>query len=48
VVKDNGSGKYLNELDIANTLDPSPYFGLPLNSKTNADTVPVCSAATAP
>jgi len=31
IVKDNGSGAYLNELEINNTLDPSPYFGLPLN-----------------
>jgi len=31
VVKDNGSGSYLNELDINNTLDPSPYLGLDLN-----------------
>lgn len=31
IVKDDGSGKYLNELEIANTLDPSPYLGLSLN-----------------
>jgi murein DD-endopeptidase MepM/ murein hydrolase activator NlpD len=42
VVKDNGKGNFLNELDKSNTLDPSPYFGLPLNSQTNTDTVPVC------
>jgi len=30
IIKDSGTGKYLNELEIANTLDPSPYFGLPL------------------
>ncbi len=28
IVKDNGRGTYLNELEIANTLDPSPYLGL--------------------
>ncbi len=48
VVKDNGSGKYLNELEISNTLDPSPYLGLPLNSKTNTDTIPVCHSSAAP
>ncbi len=48
VVKDNGSGKYLNELDINNTLDPSPYLGLPLNSKTNSDTIPVCNSSATP
>jgi murein DD-endopeptidase MepM/ murein hydrolase activator NlpD len=48
IVKDNGSGKYLNELEISNTLDPSPYLGLPLNSKTNADTIPVCHSSAAP
>ncbi len=42
IVKDDGSGKYLNELDIKNTLDPSPYFNLPLNAKENKDIIPVC------
>ena len=32
IVKDDGSGLFLNEMDINNTLDPSPYLGLPLNS----------------
>jgi hypothetical protein len=41
IVKDNG-GKFLNELDINNTYDPSPYFGLALNAKQNPDKVPVC------
>jgi peptidoglycan LD-endopeptidase LytH len=42
IVKDDGSGSYLNELDIRNTLDPSPYFGLPLNSDDNPDRIPTC------
>lgn len=42
IVLDNGSGGILNELEIANTLDPSPYFGLPLNAYTNPDVIPVC------
>ncbi|MFN2248397.1 MAG: hypothetical protein ACK2U0_05150, partial [Candidatus Promineifilaceae bacterium] len=31
IVKDDGNGRYTNELDIANTLDPSPYLGMNLN-----------------
>lgn len=42
IVKDDGQGKFLNELEIKNTKDPSPYFNLDLNSKTNKDTIPVC------
>ena len=48
VVKDDGQGKFLNELERSNTLDPSPYFNLPLNSQTNSDTVPVCGATIQP
>lgn len=42
VVKDDGAGGYLNELDIANTYDPSPYLGLKLNADENLDEIPVC------
>ncbi len=42
IVKDDGAGNFLNELQIRNTLDPSPYFGLPLNAAENEDTIPVC------
>jgi hypothetical protein len=42
IVKDDGTGSFLNELDIKNTLDPSPYFGMPLNANENPDEVPVC------
>ncbi len=41
IVRDRG-GKFLNELDIRNTLDPSPYLGLPLNADQNKDEIPVC------
>ncbi|MCS6907253.1 MAG: M23 family metallopeptidase [Anaerolineales bacterium] len=41
IVKDR-NGRFLNELEFENTLDPSPYFGLPLNAETNRDQVPVC------
>jgi len=42
IVKDDGSGQFLNELDIDNTLDPSPYFNLALNYNENPDDFPVC------
>lgn len=42
IVKDDGSGHFTNELDIRNTYDPSPYFGLRLNANENRDEVPVC------
>jgi murein DD-endopeptidase MepM/ murein hydrolase activator NlpD len=42
IVKDDGNGKFTNELEIDNTLDPSPYLGLPLNGNKNRDEVPVC------
>ncbi len=44
IVKDNGQGKFLNELDAANTLDPSPYLGLPLNVNENKGQIPVCGS----
>ncbi len=43
IVKDDG-GQFMNELDIRNTYDPSPYFGLPLNGDKNPDQVPECDA----
>jgi hypothetical protein len=43
VVKDDGKGKFLNELDIRNTYDPSPYFGLPLNQHENPDDFAACN-----
>jgi peptidoglycan LD-endopeptidase LytH len=42
IVQDDGSGHFRNELNIENTYDPSPYFGLSLNANTNRDTIPVC------
>jgi peptidoglycan LD-endopeptidase LytH len=42
IVQDDGAGHFKNELDINNTLDPSPYLGLPLNAYENRDRVPVC------
>jgi len=31
IVKDDDNGRYLNELEFNNTLDPSPYLGMSLN-----------------
>jgi murein DD-endopeptidase MepM/ murein hydrolase activator NlpD len=45
IVKDDGKGSFLNELEIRNTLDPSPYLGLPLNSATLGENLPLCGAA---
>jgi hypothetical protein len=42
VVKDDGEGRFLNELEIRNTLDPSPYFNLVLNEKDNPEQIPGC------
>jgi peptidoglycan LD-endopeptidase LytH len=42
VVLDDGKGRWLNELRIENTLDPSPYFGLTLNANDNPLPVPIC------
>jgi len=42
IVKDDGSGVFLNELQIKNTLDPSAYFNLPLNARNNRDQIPLC------
>lgn len=43
IVKDDGHGSFMNELKIQNTLDPSPYFDLPLNGNSNRGEIPVCS-----
>jgi murein DD-endopeptidase MepM/ murein hydrolase activator NlpD len=42
IVKDDGSGKFLNETIIENTLDPSPYFNLTLNANLSPPEIPVC------
>jgi hypothetical protein len=46
IVKDDGQGKFRNELEIDNTYDPSPYLGLRVNARENLDTVPVCESDT--
>lgn len=47
IVLDDGQGKFRNELDIHNTLDPSPYFALDLNAQSNVDQIPLCRTKTA-
>lgn len=42
IVLDDGSGSFKNELEIRNTVDPSPYFQLNLNAVNNKDEIPVC------
>jgi murein DD-endopeptidase MepM/ murein hydrolase activator NlpD len=42
IVRGDGRGGWLNELEIGNTLDPSPYFGLPLNAGESASGAPAC------
>lgn len=41
IVRDDGHGNYLNETDVAHTIDPSPYFGMRLNG-TCGDRPPLC------
>lgn len=42
IVKDDGQGKFLNELEIRNTLDPSPYLGLSVNAETSDENIIIC------
>jgi peptidoglycan LD-endopeptidase LytH len=42
IVMDDGKGGFRNELDINNTLDPSPYLGLLLNARTSDGQVILC------
>lgn len=43
IVLDDGKGKFRNELEFRNTLDPSPYLGLPLNADQNKSEIPKCT-----
>jgi hypothetical protein len=42
IVLDDGQGGFRNELEIKNTLDPSPYLGIELNADDVGDAVSVC------
>ena len=43
IVKDDGQGKFLNELEINNTLDPTSYLGLELNANSGVNDIPLCT-----
>ena len=42
IVLDDGRGSYTNELEFANTVDPSPYLGMSLHHACATD-VPACT-----
>ncbi len=42
IVKDDGNGRYLNELDFDNTKDPSPYFRMNMNYREQEASGQVC------
>ena len=42
IVRDDGEGRFLNELQIGNTLDPSPYLGIEVNAQRLGDELAVC------
>lgn len=42
IVLGDGQGGFLNELDIGNTLDPSPYLGIEVNASRVGDGPAVC------
>lgn len=49
IVRDDGRGNYLNELDFNNTVDPSPYLGRAVNYACAPESAgctpdPVCSS----
>ncbi len=46
IVLDDGQGHFKNELDINNTLDPTPYLGLNLNAHANQGDIPLCPFGT--
>lgn len=45
IVLDDGQGRFRNELEIQNTLDPSPYLGIEVDAERLGDAVPVCGEA---
>ena len=46
IVKDDGAGSFTNETNIANTYDPSPYFGLSLNASDDPTLPILCPGPT--
>jgi peptidoglycan LD-endopeptidase LytH len=44
IVRDDGTGRFTNELKFQNTLDPSPYLGLRGNARDDWSKPVVCAA----
>ena len=44
IVLDDGQGHFRNELDVNNTLDPTPYLGIEVNANRNQGEIPLCQA----
>ncbi len=44
IVRDDGAGRFMNELRFENTLDPSPYLGLRGNARDDWSKPIVCSS----
>jgi murein DD-endopeptidase MepM/ murein hydrolase activator NlpD len=42
IVRDDGNGHFLNELEFGNTIDPSLYFGFNLNKNNQKGEIPGC------
>jgi hypothetical protein len=42
IVRDDGQGSFMNELDVDNTYDPSPYLGIQVDARRVGDEIPVC------
>lgn len=48
IVEDDGRGRFKNELEFSNTLDPSPYLGLALKTDTEKLEPVTCPEETTP
>jgi hypothetical protein len=48
IVLGDGKGGFRNETDFANTIDPSPYFGMELNAASGVYGPPVCGSTKTP
>jgi murein DD-endopeptidase MepM/ murein hydrolase activator NlpD len=42
IVRDDGNGRFRNELVFANTLDPTPYLGVEVNARRLGGNLAVC------
>jgi hypothetical protein len=44
IVLDDGQGHFRNELEIGNTLDPTPYLGIEADADRIGDRISTCAA----